>query len=268
MLAVAEVLGSSTKEIMKIKTKLYGGKVKLLLDTFGHKYTVNGKKVTSVTQALNIIAKPALINWAANTAIDYVSEQIDPGEKYDEIELATIWKAGKRAHWMKKTDAGTIGTLVHKWVEDYINGKNPGMPVNEDLKKAVKRFMGWVKEHKVEFLLSEQQIYSRKYNYTGTLDFICKIDGKMYIGDLKTSKAIYKMDQGAQLSAYRMAREEEYPEEDYAGCILVRVGKKDGEFETWQFNDDTVFRHAFLYALKLHGKTEEVKVLEKSGKLK
>ena len=38
--------------------------------------------------------------------------------------------------------------------------------------KAIKRFLAWVEKHQVKFLLSEQQIYSRKYEYTGTLDFI------------------------------------------------------------------------------------------------
>ena len=163
-----------------------------------------------------------------------------------------IFDEAKSAHWKKKVSAGDIGTFVHNWVEDYINGKNPKLPVNKDLRGAVQRFLDWQKEYNVRFLLAEQQVYSLRRKYTGTLDFICEIDGKMYIGDLKTSNAIYKNEMGQQLAAYKMAREEEFPEEKYEGCVLVRIGKKDGEFEIWKLEDDSLYRKTFLYALKLY----------------
>ncbi len=63
----------------KIKTSLYGGKVELMFEAYGHKYTINGKKVISVTSALNIISKPALVGWAARMAAEYASAQIEQG---------------------------------------------------------------------------------------------------------------------------------------------------------------------------------------------
>lgn len=243
-----------------IKTKLYNGEVELTLETFKHTYTYNGKKVTSVTQALGIINKPALISWAANTAIEYVSIQIEPGKSYDEIQLAAIWEAGKKAHWQKKTDAGNLGSFVHKWVEQYIKGENPATPVNPELQESVNKFLTWVKKHSVEFLLSEQQIYSKKYNYTGTLDFICKIDGKMYIGDLKTSNGIYP-EMLIQTAAYRYARVEEFPQEEYVGQLILRIGK-DGTFEFAVMRDEGWYSKmfvAFLSALKLQESMEAIK---------
>ncbi len=245
---------------MTIKTKLYNGEVELLLDTFKHIYTFNGKKVTSVTQALNVINKPALVAWAANSAIEYVSLQIEPGKSYDELQLQAIFEAGRKNHYQKKTEAGDIGSFIHKWVEQYIKGENPAMPVNPDLQDAVGRFMGWVKKHNVNFLLSEQQIYSKKYNYTGTLDFICKIDNKMYIGDLKTSSGIYP-EFLIQTAAYRFARVEEYPKENYVGQLILRIGK-DGSFEFALLRDDAWFTKmfvAFLAALKLQESLERIK---------
>jgi hypothetical protein len=253
---------------MIIKTKLYKGEVELVFDSFRHSYHVNDRtfdrfqeKVTSVTTALGIINKPALVNWAANMAADSIAEALKPGISYDELELQTIIEAGRKAHYQRKTDAGLTGTFVHKWVEDYIKGNNPGMPVNKNLQEAINRFLEWVNRHKVEFLLSEQQVYSRKYNYTGTLDFICKIDGKMYIGDMKTSTGIYP-EYFIQTAAYRQARLEEFPEEEYAGQLIVRVGKEDGAFEFAKVTDTNWYKKmfvGFVAALKTYETTELLK---------
>jgi hypothetical protein len=241
------------KNMGNIETELYNGEIKLIFEPYRHKYQINGKSVSSVTTILSVINKPALINWAATTAVDCVVEQISPGVSYDEIQLMTIFEKAKKAHWQKKVDAGNIGTFVHNWVEDYINGKHPQLPNNENLKKAVQKFLDWQKEHKVEFLMSEQQIYSRKFNYTGTLDFICKIDDKLYIGDLKTSSGIYP-EMLIQTAAYRYARTEEYPEEKYTGQVIVKVGKEDGNLQVALVNDDKWYSKmftTFIAALKL-----------------
>lgn len=253
---------------MIIKTKLYKGKVELIFDSFRHSYHVNDpelkrfqEKVTNVTKALNIIAKPALINWAANMAAGSINDALEPGVAYDELQLQAIIQAGRKAHYQKKVDAGLLGTFIHKWIEDYINGEKPAMPVNIDLRNGIKNFLRWVKEHKVEFLVAEQQVYSRKYNYTGTLDFICKFEGKMYIGDMKTSSGIYP-EMMVQTAAYRQARNEEFPEEEYAGQIIMRVDKTDGTFEPVRIPEQGWYKKmfvGFIAALKTQETMELIK---------
>lgn len=230
---------------MLIQNKLYKGDVTLSFESFRHRYVWEEKDevIPSVTTILKVINKPALVNWASNMAVDYISEQIQPGVSYDEIELINIFKNGRKAHWQKKTDAGDIGTFVHNWIEKYINGENPGMPVNPELKVSILKFLLWVEKHDVKFLVSEQVVFSKKYKYSGTIDFICTIDGKLYIGDLKTSKGIYA-EYWIQTSAYRNARVEEYPEEDYTGQLIVRVGK-DGTFEFAIMRDDSMYKEMF-----------------------
>ena len=119
------------------KTKLYNGGVEVVFNSFGHKYTVDGKSVTNVTKATGIIAKPALINWAARMATEYMAEYLEPGKSYDELQLSAMFESAKKAHWQKKVDAGQAGTHVHNWVEKYINGENPGMPVSEKLQESI-----------------------------------------------------------------------------------------------------------------------------------
>ena len=245
---------------MIIKNKLYNGEVEVSFDGFRHKYTFNGENVVSVTTALSIINKPALVNWAAGCAVDCIREQILPGVSYDELQLQAIFEAGKKSHYQKKVDAGNLGTFVHKWIEQYINGENPGMPVNEGLQTAINNFLTWVEKHKVKFLLSEQVVYSRKYKYVGTTDFICEIDGKMYIGDTKTSSGIYP-EMLIQTAAYRYARHEEFPNEKYAGQLIIRIGK-DGRCEFAVVRDTNVYRdmfRGFLSALHLSQTMERLK---------
>ena len=242
-----------------IKTRMYGGEVELVFDSILHRYSVSGKKVPGVTSIIgNTIPKPALMYWAANMAADYWKEQVKPGKSYDEIQLEQFWLASKKAHTQRKEDAGTVGSFTHRWVEDYIKGKNPELPLNPQMLSSVNSFMEWVNTHKVKFLSAEQPVYSRKYNYCGTADFFCHIDGELWLGDSKTSNAIYE-EMKIQTSAYLEARLEEYPEEKYAGCVIVKVGKEDGELEVCNFRDTKPYSDTFYNCLALNASLNIIK---------
>jgi hypothetical protein len=245
---------------MKTKNMLYNNTVELLFDSFQHRYTIEDIPVPSVTTILGVINKPMLMAWAANTAIDYIREQMKPGVALDEVQLMTIFENAKKSPYQKRKDAGDLGTLVHKWVEDYIHGLNPPVPVNEGMRKSVEQFMSWVSVYNVKFLCSEQMIYSKEHRYTGTLDFICNIDGKLYVGDLKTSKGIYN-EYFIQTAAYRHARNEEFPEEKFEGQIIIRVGK-DGDFERGIMKDESMYRRMFDGFIAAKGLWETLKRLE------
>ena len=236
---------------------LYNKQVKLTFEEIKHAYFYEGKKVPSVTTILGIVAKPALINWSANMAADYFKSQIEPGKSYDEIQLNTIWKDAKSAHYKKKVETGDIGTFVHNWVENYIKGIEQQEPVNDQLRESTERFLKWQKDHKVKFLASEQVVYSKKHNYCGTLDFICTIGGRLVLGDLKTSSGIYN-EYFLQTAAYRLARSEEYPKEDYKGQAIIRIGR-DGDFEFVESDEYQVYIDGFLSAYKLYEVLEHLK---------
>jgi hypothetical protein len=238
------------------ETKLYKGDIVLRFDEGKHLYTVqvrgdDWKRAYGATRILGVINKPALMYWAIGLAVDHVGDKWEPGRAYDEIEIKEILKDAKYAHRKVASKAADTGTMIHKWVEEWIrsqksNGKPPVMPVNAKLREATEKFLKWVEKNKVVFVLSEQKVYSEKYNYAGTLDFTAQIDGELeklnidgtremvkakglYMGDTKTSSAIY-VEMGMQLSAYQGARNEEFPDEKYEGRIIIRIGK-DGAFE-------------------------------------
>lgn len=244
-------------------TKLYAGKVIMRFDSYWHKYTVTDEEnglvdapVTGVSTVLNIIDKSdQLVSWAVNQAADYLKDNLVPGVSYDEIQIVKLLNGVKQAHRKAKNDAGDFGTLLHYWIERYVKHENPPMPVNKMLRKSVEDFLKWVIEDKVEFLLSEQPLYSRKYQCAGTLDCIGKVNvrikDKLYIGDWKTSKAIY-LTQKIQTAGYRLMREEEFPHEKYAGQFIMRFGK-DGSFEKVFLDDveeNKKLKCMFIYFLK------------------
>lgn len=246
-----------TFSYMIIENKMYGGEVLMTFDTFRHQYKVNGEVIPSVTGVLGVINKPALLFWAANQAADYFKSQVEPGKSYDELQLESIWANAKKAHTQKKVEAGNLGTLVHKWVEGFIKQENPAMPVNEQAQGSIKRFLGWVEQHHVKFLASEQPCFSRKYKYAGTIDGICVYENQMYIFDLKTSSGIWD-EYLMQVAAYKQARTEEYPSEKYAGCIILRVGKEDGDLEPEIFPDDDCYLNGFLFAKGLQSSLTQI----------
>jgi hypothetical protein len=120
--------------------------------------------------------------------------------KYDIDEAKAI-------HTKYLKDAATIGSKIHDWIESYINKENPEMPDEDNVLLGINAFLDWVKEYKVKFLNSELPIYSRKYDYCGTVDAIAIIKGKRYLVDYKTSTGLYN-DVMLQTASYVSAYEE------------------------------------------------------------
>lgn len=235
-----------------ILNELYGGQVQLQFNDFGHKYVLlpEGKPVPSVTTIKSVLNKPALVNWAANQAVDHIASCLKPGVSMDEVEINMLLSAARKAHTQKKQDSAEIGSMVHEWLSKFIKGENPDMPVSPLMHKAVSNFLEWKDKHKVKFILSEQPVYSREYNYCGTLDFVAEIEGNLFLGDIKTSNAIYE-DYWIQLAAYGIARSEEFPEEDYKHQGIIRISR-DGSFEFAVSKDPNACFDAFLACKELY----------------
>lgn len=221
-----------------------------------HIYTLNGKPLTGCTTVLGCIAKPALIQWAADMACDYILENSEVGNRDDEIiykvSEKTI-KEAKTAHRKKKEDTADIGTSVHKYIENWIKtGETP--QGNEMEMKMFNNFKGWAETNKVKFLQSELKMYSREKWVAGTVDFLCEIDGKKYVGDIKTTSGIYDRTPFAQTACYQMMLEEQ-GEKDIVGRIIINI-KKTGEFNedkdvylSEHYEDDL---NLFLSALSIY----------------
>lgn len=237
--------------------KLYNGEVTLDFDEDKHVYRINGEEVEGVTNALNVISKPALINWAAKMSAEYIERNLVPGKALNEIEIKELCRKAKFAHREKKQSAADIGSMVHALIETYIKNKGKvGSVIHPEVNAGFNAFKQWIDENKVEFHASEQKVYSKTHKFCGTFDFIATVNGKRMMGDIKTSSGIYH-EMFLQTSAYQLARQEEFPDEVFEGHVIVNC-RKTGELDTRISYDYDTHKEAFLCALGLSRKLKQM----------
>lgn len=120
-----------------------------------------------------------------------------------------------------KQAAADKGSKVHHAISDLIQGKTVQIDSGykdssgeeSELKleeyEAIMSFVKWCEAVKPKFLENEFAVFNDEYNYAGTVDLTCEIDGKVYILDLKTSQYIWPSHR-LQISAYKHCSEKEY----------------------------------------------------------
>jgi len=245
---------------------LYDGKIVLEYNPKKHLYSVGGVPADGTTSILKIINKPALMYWAVNKAIEYLEWELPVGKPICELEKSKMLQEAKKAHRQILSDAGDFGTLVHSLIESHIKKEPYQYPVNPIVRESFEQFLKWDKENQPEYLFSERKIYSIEHNFAGTLDFLCKINGKVVIGDIKTSSGIWD-EYYLQLAAYRMALMEEFPDLDITDALIIRCGK-DGSIELKNDGELINFTEntkAFLAALVLHRRMKEMERSKKDA---
>lgn len=213
-----------------IETSLYGGKVNIRFFSDSHQYWVDGKRKTGVTTIIGIKDKSgALVPWATEVGADFLLEKLATGQPITEQDIMRACDL----HRERKQEAADIGTIIHDWCEKYIKFKLkekgytavPEFPEDRNAQIGVNAFLDWEKEHNVKFISSERVVYSRKYDFIGTMDIEAKVDGKVCLVDLKSSNGLYNTVR-MQTAAYAKADEEERKAEVYEGRWAIRLAKE------------------------------------------
>lgn len=235
---------------------LYDGKVRLDFDPVKHIYKINGERAYGVTTALQIIAKPQLIWWAASEASNYVKANITPGVPLDELDIQHLCDEARKAHNKKKDKAADAGTYIHNWIEDYVSGKNPDKPVSLQLNRVIEDFLNWWEGRNIEVISPEQVFCSPTHKLAGTADLVCRVDGKLTIMDWKTGSGIYP-EMFIQLGAYAIMWEEEHPDQPIERLHIVNASIKN-MFQDQYREDVDVFKQAYLEALALHKSVKNI----------
>ena len=262
------------------RTELYGGKVVVEFKEKGHKYTVyvNGvpTKPPSVTNITGIVDKSGPIGgWAVNTTLDVCKRWVVANESYPQIELDRIWAMAKKAIYVKKQEAATIGTKTHDWLEKYFKNQEMFHPLpdaKEDYRPSIDAALKWIEQHQVQFLVNEKPVYSLKHKFSGRMDGIAFVDGVKTLVDFKTGNGIYD-EAWLQTAAYNIAYEEEQQAKGpFSGFeieqrLVIRLGKLDGHFYS-QIQPRKTLKpdwNGFLGAMKLHKRLAELKKLKKES---
>lgn len=226
-----------------------------------HVHMLDGKKIKGCTTILDVIAKPALIGWAAGQVVEYIKTNCKEIDQFVYEVTDEDLKNAKVAHRKKKEKAADWGTIVHKAIEMWmkmgviptsVTAKGGSFILLEEHLVAVNNFVTWATENKVEFLVSEKGIYSEEWQIGGIVDFVCKIDGKTFVGDVKTSSGIYE-SYFLQTSAYAKMLMEMGLYNQFEGMIIVNC-KKDGSISVEERKDVAGNIKCFEAAITLHNR--------------
>lgn len=228
-----------------IERTMYGGKIHIVHNPNARgrapRYLVNGKeKPKGVTTILGQTLNKDLMQWAVDCMKEYLGAKLPVVTEADLIEGAL--------EYTRRRDSGaSIGTEAHALVEQFLKGTvtDTSATASQEAKNAYRAFVEWFSEVKPEVINVEEVIYSRKYDYAGTYDAMLKINGKVYLTDLKTTNASRKAPNGVyaenfmQIGAYAAAHEEQREDEEANGGsklpkvegLAVISAKKNGKLD-------------------------------------
>ena len=177
-------------------------------------YYVDGVRVPGTTTIINAYKKSdGLVHWA--------------------------WDLGRQGldYRNVRDNAAETGTKAHSLIEADIR-KQEFITTDEAAIKAFGAYQEWRQHTTLQPTHTETPLVSRQYHYGGTLDTML-IQGKLSLGDWKTSNAIY-IEYLMQLAAYKHLWEENFPDQPITGGLhLLRVSKVgDFHHHWWAELDD------------------------------
>jgi hypothetical protein len=170
-----------------------------------HRYTFQGVVYPGVTGILKVIDKSdALMSWAARQTAE-AALNVNIAELLAGVGREGVIKAlTARKEW-KRDEAAQLGTAVHGYADDHINGR----PIPDDLPEIQRDYVtvyaDWWKSSGWTVRTSEAYLIHTAHGYGGTLDLLCRDrDGRTVLADIKTGKGVYS-EAVLQLAAYGAA---------------------------------------------------------------
>lgn len=155
--------------------------------------------------------------------------------------------------------AATEGTQVHEAIEKLLSGEKiewqddwGNARYNLKVWQMILKFSDFYKTYSPTTIASEMFVYSDTLKYAGTADYVCELDGDVWLIDFKTSTTLsesYKL----QLAAYSHALKEcKGIEVAKAGILWLKAAtrkrsNKKGVYqgEGWQIVENTEMEKSF-----------------------
>ena len=147
-------------------------------------------------------------------------------------------QSGARTLYEERDKAADIGTLAHAMVEHRLTGRDPvlalaGQPDDSCAKArtAYAAFDSWMAQTQAQVISAEEPMVSERYRFGGTPDVVLRMpDGRLALGDVKTSNGIYR-DYLMQVAAYGILWDETHDEKISGGFHIMRFSKDAPDFE-------------------------------------
>ncbi len=196
-----------------------------------------GETVPSVTTALAIIDKPALVGWANKMGLNGIDTN-----KY-------------------KNELADVGTLAHYFIMCRLSEELPDFSENSPKQvdaamKCYAKFTDWETRNPLKPILTEHEMVSEQYQYGGCIDLYCLSSGQLMLCDFKTGSGIFP-EMIYQVAAYRqLLRESGFI---VSKVIILRIGRDDSEGAEEKILSSSqldVGFEIFIHALAIHKLTK------------
>lgn len=205
--------------------------------------------VPSVTTALDVWPKPALVTWSASSEKQGILGDLETW-LHDDTEanrgamLARILKlrAAPLCYREASRAACDLGSSAHAWLEWSLReimgariGPEPALLPGAE--KVVKGATEWMKAVNLEPIDIERRVYDAKTGYAGRYDLKARVDWdlpdgakerRIVIVDWKSSKGVYP-DMFVQNIAYRQADAITANGNRSKGGMIVRLAKTEDD---------------------------------------
>jgi len=168
-------------------------------------------------------------------SVTYVLSYYPKGKYFEEW----LKKVGYSADFIVRK-AADEGTQVHNLAERYLLGEEiklmkDGKPQYDlGVWKMFLRFVDFWETSGAELLETEIFLYSETLKIAGTCDIVCKIDGELWVLDLKTSnhlQTVYEL----QTAVYKQCYKECYGlEADHAAVLWLKSSKRKASKDKMQ----------------------------------
>lgn len=166
----------------------------------GHGYTLDGEKVPGVTTVLDVLDKPALVNWAAKQSAEHA---IEHWAELSELPLLQRAERIEKARFATNKKAIVRGHRIHEFGDKMATGAAVEVP--DEYRGPAEAYARFLDEWELETLATETPVCHTDYRYAGTFDAIVHSPrlGVVML-DIKTGKNVYA-ETALQLAAYRFA---------------------------------------------------------------
>lgn len=205
------------------------------------------RAVPSVTNVLNVLAKPGLEAWKATQYIEAALTLPKlANEPLDAYAKRVVEDAEARS-----ASARDFGTRIHKAIEK--NLTQAIARVDEDIEPFIGPIQDWLNRNVLDIYGAEIIVGHRELGFAGRLDLDCELTGHgRALIDFKTQgvkydKPAFYNEWGKQLSAYQQARQSETKELIHTlMSVVIDSGKPQEPF--WHIWEDskrhwTMFQH-------------------------
>ncbi|HSY52430.1 MAG TPA: hypothetical protein VLC46_26755 [Thermoanaerobaculia bacterium] len=171
--------------------------------------------------------------WLANTGWDESQALKNAaGDKGSKIHLAIAdLHAGNAVEIDSKYPVGESGQAEELTAEEY---------------EAVLSYAEWFEKVKPEILGFEYTVWNTAEGYAGTVDLKCRIDGEVWLIDVKSSKDVWP-EHELQVSAYKHSE----GQEDVQRLAILQVGYARNKIQKFKFTEIEDVYPLFLAAKQI-----------------